>query len=174
MLGVPPSPSPSSRLFSFHGSTLGALNWEPPGFVLCLPLWVIVVLTFPAGKVPIPRPPNASVRRVIPKAKGARPPRVPSQPCSTRIVRLLEKNMEVVIGIAFAIAILLVRTQAHGIANPTFSPARGQSRRLLAETPGQRDARRKTLLRVCPQIAGMVFSMILYCQITKRDGATTA
>ncbi|XP_077399789.1 tetraspanin-8-like [Vanacampus margaritifer] len=53
-----------------------------------------------------------------------------STPCSTQIIRLMEKNMEVVIGIAFAIAILL--------------------------------------------IAGMVFSMILYCQITKRDGATTA
>ncbi|XP_061124519.1 tetraspanin-8-like isoform X1 [Syngnathus typhle] len=51
-------------------------------------------------------------------------------PCSTQIIRLMEKNMEVVIGIAFAIAILL--------------------------------------------IAGMVFSMILYCQITKQGGATTA
>ncbi|XP_054615708.1 tetraspanin-8-like [Dunckerocampus dactyliophorus] len=49
--------------------------------------------------------------------------------CSSQIVRLLEKNMEVVIGIAFAIAILL--------------------------------------------IAGMVFSMILYCQIGKEN-ATTA
>ncbi|XP_061617764.1 tetraspanin-8-like [Phyllopteryx taeniolatus] len=53
-----------------------------------------------------------------------------STPCSVRIVGLLEKHMEVVIGIAFAIAILL--------------------------------------------IAGMVFSMILYCQIGKRDGATAA
>ncbi|XP_061920610.1 tetraspanin-8-like [Entelurus aequoreus] len=52
-----------------------------------------------------------------------------STPCSSQIIRLLERNMEVVIGIAFAIAILL--------------------------------------------IAGMVFSMILYCQITKEN-ATTA
>ncbi|XP_051911084.1 tetraspanin-8-like [Hippocampus zosterae] len=58
------------------------------------------------------------------------PDKVYAAPCSARIVRLLEKNMEVVIGIAFAIAVLL--------------------------------------------IAGMVFSMILYCQITKRDGATAA
>ncbi|XP_057710769.1 tetraspanin-8-like [Corythoichthys intestinalis] len=50
--------------------------------------------------------------------------------CSRKIIDLMEKHMEVVIGIAFAIAILL--------------------------------------------IAGMVFSMILYCQIGKRDGATTA
>nr|XP_057923477.1 tetraspanin-8-like [Doryrhamphus excisus] len=51
-----------------------------------------------------------------------------STSCSSQIVRLLEKNMEVVIGIAFAIAILL--------------------------------------------IAGMVFSMILYCQIGKENAST--
>ncbi|XP_040029177.2 tetraspanin-8 [Gasterosteus aculeatus] len=51
-------------------------------------------------------------------------------PCSTRIISLMETNMEVVLGIAFAIAILL--------------------------------------------IFGMVFSMILYCQIGRKDGVTTA
>ncbi|XP_041819571.1 tetraspanin-8-like [Chelmon rostratus] len=51
-------------------------------------------------------------------------------PCSTQIIRLMEKNMEVVLGIAFAIAILL--------------------------------------------IFGMVFAMILYCQIGRKDAATTA
>ncbi|XP_077565345.1 tetraspanin-8-like [Stigmatopora nigra] len=53
-----------------------------------------------------------------------------STSCSRQIIQLMEKHMEVVVGIAFAIAILL--------------------------------------------IAGMVFSMMLYCQIGKRDGATTA
>ncbi|XP_070709941.1 tetraspanin-8-like [Pempheris klunzingeri] len=51
-------------------------------------------------------------------------------PCATQIIRLMEKNMEVVLGIAFAIAILL--------------------------------------------IFGMVFAMILYCQIGRKDGPTTA
>ncbi|XP_068442734.1 tetraspanin-8-like [Clinocottus analis] len=51
-------------------------------------------------------------------------------PCSTKIIELMEKHMEVVLGIAFAIAILL--------------------------------------------IFGMVFSMILYCQIGRKDVATTA
>uniref|UniRef100_A0A3P8U9L1 Tetraspanin n=1 Tax=Amphiprion percula TaxID=161767 RepID=A0A3P8U9L1_AMPPE len=50
-------------------------------------------------------------------------------PCATQIVKLLESNMEVVIGIAFAIAVLL--------------------------------------------IFGMVFSMILYCQIGRKQEATT-
>ncbi|XP_042258574.1 tetraspanin-8-like [Thunnus maccoyii] len=53
-----------------------------------------------------------------------------STPCATQIIRLMEKHMEVVVGIAFAIAILL--------------------------------------------IAGMVFAMILYCQIGRKDAATTA
>lgn len=52
-----------------------------------------------------------------------------STTCTTQITRLMEKNMEVVLGIAFAIAILL--------------------------------------------IFGMVFAMILYCQIGKKDGVTT-
>ncbi|KAM7367369.1 hypothetical protein PAMP_015274 [Pampus punctatissimus] len=56
--------------------------------------------------------------------------RVYSTPCSTQVIRLMEKNMEVVVGIAFAIAILL--------------------------------------------ISGMVFSMILYCQIGRKESATTA
>lgn len=52
-------------------------------------------------------------------------------PCAKQIVKLLENNMAIVIGIAFAIAVLL--------------------------------------------IFGMVFSMILYCQIgRKQDAATTA
>ncbi|XP_075967848.1 tetraspanin-8-like [Anarhichas minor] len=51
-------------------------------------------------------------------------------PCSTKIIELMEKHMKVVLGIAFAIAILL--------------------------------------------IFGMVFSMILYCQIGKKESATTA
>ncbi|XP_068565535.1 tetraspanin-8-like [Cebidichthys violaceus] len=51
-------------------------------------------------------------------------------PCATKIIELMEKNMEVVLGIAFAIAILL--------------------------------------------IFGMVFSMILYCQIGKKESPTTA
>ncbi|XP_070785301.1 tetraspanin-8-like [Enoplosus armatus] len=51
-------------------------------------------------------------------------------PCSSQIIRLMEKNMEVVLGIAFAIAILL--------------------------------------------IFGMVFAMILYCQIGRKEAATTA
>ncbi|XP_041636945.1 tetraspanin-8-like [Cheilinus undulatus] len=49
-------------------------------------------------------------------------------PCSSKIVELMQKNMEIVLGIAFAIAILL--------------------------------------------IFGMVFSMILYVQIGRKDGAT--
>ncbi|XP_056280894.1 tetraspanin-8-like [Pseudoliparis swirei] len=51
-------------------------------------------------------------------------------PCSTQIIELMEKHMEVVLGIAFSIAILL--------------------------------------------IFGMVFSMILYCQIGRKDTAVTA
>lgn len=55
-----------------------------------------------------------------------------STPCSDKIIELIEQNLTVVIGIAFAIAILL--------------------------------------------IFGMVFAMILYCQIGRKDtaGATTA
>nr|XP_046234806.1 tetraspanin-8-like [Scatophagus argus] len=53
-----------------------------------------------------------------------------STPCSEKIIQLLEQNMEVVLGIAFAIAILL--------------------------------------------IFGMVFSMMLYCQIGRKETATTA
>ncbi|XP_030004166.1 tetraspanin-8 [Sphaeramia orbicularis] len=56
--------------------------------------------------------------------------RVFSTICTDRIVELLKENMKVVLGIAFAIAILL--------------------------------------------IFGMVFSMILYCQIGRKDTATTA
>lgn len=52
-----------------------------------------------------------------------------STTCTTQITLLMEKNMEVVLGIAFAIAILL--------------------------------------------IFGMVFAMILYCQIGRKDAATT-
>ncbi|TNN50670.1 Tetraspanin-8 [Liparis tanakae] len=52
------------------------------------------------------------------------------RPCSTQIIELMEKHMEVVLGIAFAIAILL--------------------------------------------IFGMVFSMILYCQVGRKDTAVTA
>ncbi|KAM9705422.1 tetraspanin-8-like [Menidia menidia] len=51
-------------------------------------------------------------------------------PCIKQIITLMEDNLEVVLGIAFAIAILL--------------------------------------------IFGMVFSMMLYCQIGRKDGATTA
>ncbi|XP_040886462.1 tetraspanin-9 [Toxotes jaculatrix] len=50
------------------------------------------------------------------------------EPCADRIISLMEKHMEVVLGIAFAIAILL--------------------------------------------IFGMVFSMILYCQIGRKESAT--
>lgn len=50
-------------------------------------------------------------------------------PCSEKIVELMEKNMEIVLGIAFAIAILL--------------------------------------------IFGMAFAMILYCQIGRKDSATS-
>ncbi|CAJ1054638.1 tetraspanin-8-like [Xyrichtys novacula] len=50
-------------------------------------------------------------------------------PCAEEIVRLMQKNMEIVLGIAFAIAILL--------------------------------------------IFGMVFAMILYCQIGRKDVATS-
>ncbi|XP_058480648.1 tetraspanin-8-like [Solea solea] len=53
-----------------------------------------------------------------------------TEPCTNKIVSLMEKHMEVVIGIAFAIAILL--------------------------------------------IFGMVFSMILYCQIGKKEGGATS
>ncbi|KAJ4924544.1 hypothetical protein JOQ06_003499 [Pogonophryne albipinna] len=49
--------------------------------------------------------------------------------CSDKIINLVEQHMEVVLGIAFSIAILL--------------------------------------------IFGMVFSMVLYCQISKKDGLTT-
>ncbi|XP_034535341.1 tetraspanin-8-like [Notolabrus celidotus] len=49
-------------------------------------------------------------------------------PCATKIVELMQGNMKIVLGIAFAIAILL--------------------------------------------IFGMVLSMILYCQISRKDGAT--
>ncbi|KAE8281190.1 Tetraspanin-8 [Larimichthys crocea] len=55
--------------------------------------------------------------------------KVYSTTCSARIVTWMEKNMEVVIGIAFAIAILL--------------------------------------------IFGMVFAMILYCQIGRKDSVST-
>ncbi|KAM8884424.1 tetraspanin-8-like [Synchiropus picturatus] len=51
-------------------------------------------------------------------------------PCSTKIIELMEKHMEVVIGIAFAIAILM--------------------------------------------IVGMVFAMVLYCQIGRKDTGNTA
>ncbi|XP_051247743.1 tetraspanin-8 [Dicentrarchus labrax] len=54
--------------------------------------------------------------------------KVYSTPCSTKIIELVEQNLTVVLGIAFAIAILL--------------------------------------------IFGMVFAMILYCQIGRKDGAT--
>ncbi|KAM6962121.1 tetraspanin-8-like [Tautogolabrus adspersus] len=50
-------------------------------------------------------------------------------PCVIKVVELMEKNMEIVLGIAFAVAILL--------------------------------------------IFGMAFAMILYCQIGRKDGATT-
>ncbi|XP_033470326.1 tetraspanin-9 [Epinephelus lanceolatus] len=53
-----------------------------------------------------------------------------STPCSTQVIKLMEKHMEVVLGIAFAIAILL--------------------------------------------IFGMVFAMILYCQIGRKEGVTPA
>ncbi|KAG7495693.1 Tetraspanin-8 [Solea senegalensis] len=53
-----------------------------------------------------------------------------TEPCTNKIVSLMEKHMEVVIGIAFAFAILL--------------------------------------------IFGMVFSMILYCQIGKKEGGATS
>ncbi|XP_047431162.1 tetraspanin-8-like [Mugil cephalus] len=53
-----------------------------------------------------------------------------STSCSTRIIELMKSNMEVVLGIAFAVAILL--------------------------------------------IFGMVFSMMLYCQISRKDGGTTS
>ncbi|XP_029283875.1 tetraspanin-8 [Cottoperca gobio] len=52
-----------------------------------------------------------------------------SEPCSDKIISLMEKHMEVVLGIAFAIAILL--------------------------------------------IFGMVFAMILYCQIGKKEVITS-
>ncbi|TKS90461.1 Tetraspanin-8 [Collichthys lucidus] len=55
--------------------------------------------------------------------------KVYSTTCSARIITLMEKNMEVVIGIAFAIATLL--------------------------------------------IFGMVFAMILYCQIGRKDSVST-
>ncbi|XP_037616243.1 F-box only protein 15-like isoform X1 [Sebastes umbrosus] len=58
------------------------------------------------------------------------PSAIYTTPCSTQVIKLMEKNMEVVLGIAFAIAILL--------------------------------------------IFGMVFSMILYCQIGKKEPVTTA
>lgn len=58
------------------------------------------------------------------------PSRIFSTVCTTRITELLKQNMKVVLGIAFAIAILL--------------------------------------------IFGMAFSMILYCQIGKKDTPTTA
>ncbi|KAM4569819.1 tetraspanin-8-like [Odontesthes bonariensis] len=51
-------------------------------------------------------------------------------PCSDKIIELMQDNLEVVLGIAFAIAILL--------------------------------------------IFGMVFSMMLYCQVGRKDDATTA
>ncbi|XP_053200006.1 tetraspanin-8-like [Scomber japonicus] len=51
-----------------------------------------------------------------------------STPCAVQVIRLLEQHLEVVLGIAFAIAILL--------------------------------------------IAGMVFSMVLYCQIGRKDAST--
>ncbi|GAA6218751.1 tetraspanin-8-like [Lates japonicus] len=51
------------------------------------------------------------------------------EPCATKIVSLMEKNMEIVLGIAFAIAILL--------------------------------------------IFGMVFAMILYCQIGRKEAVGT-
>ncbi|KAM9845920.1 tetraspanin-9 [Aulostomus maculatus] len=51
-------------------------------------------------------------------------------PCSARIIEVMEKHMEVVVGIAFAIAVVL--------------------------------------------IFGMVFSMILYCQVSRKDTASTA
>ncbi|XP_061570767.1 tetraspanin-9 [Cololabis saira] len=51
-------------------------------------------------------------------------------PCATKIIEVMENNMEVVIGIAFAIAVLL--------------------------------------------IFGMVASMVIYCQIGRKDGVTTA
>lgn len=35
------------------------------------------------------------------------------QPCATKVIELLEKHLEVVLGIAFAIAVLLVSTQTH-------------------------------------------------------------
>ncbi|KAF7648331.1 hypothetical protein LDENG_00158550 [Lucifuga dentata] len=53
-----------------------------------------------------------------------------STPCSVHIISMMENNMVVVLGIAFAFAILL--------------------------------------------IFGMVFSMILYCQIGRKEGPTTS
>ncbi|XP_030576495.1 tetraspanin-8-like [Archocentrus centrarchus] len=51
-----------------------------------------------------------------------------STPCATQVINLMKANMKIVLGIAFAIAVLL--------------------------------------------IFGMVFSMMLYCQIGRKDGAT--
>nr|XP_020513453.2 tetraspanin-8 [Labrus bergylta] len=57
------------------------------------------------------------------------PGSIHDMPCVTKLVELMEKNLEIVLGIAFAVAILL--------------------------------------------IFGMAFAMILYCQIGRKEGATT-
>ncbi|XP_074554525.1 F-box only protein 15-like isoform X2 [Halichoeres trimaculatus] len=62
-------------------------------------------------------------------ATGCTPGAIHQTLCTTEIVELMEKNMEIVVGIAFAIAVLL--------------------------------------------IFGMAFSMVLYCQIGKKEGATS-
>uniref|UniRef100_UPI0037E95EB4 tetraspanin-8-like n=1 Tax=Semicossyphus pulcher TaxID=241346 RepID=UPI0037E95EB4 len=76
-----------------------------------------------AGKVPNSCRCNAT-------ESDCKPGTIHAQPCAEKIVELMEKNMEIVLGIAFAIAILL--------------------------------------------IFGMAFAMVLYCQIGKKDGPTTA
>ncbi|XP_037318165.2 tetraspanin-8-like [Pungitius pungitius] len=71
-------------------------------------------------------PPSCRCNATVPECLSG----VYSTPCSTQLITLTEKNMEVVLGIAFAIAILL--------------------------------------------IFGIVFSMVLYCQIGRKDAISTA
>ncbi|TKS90450.1 Tetraspanin-8 [Collichthys lucidus] len=76
--------------------------------------------------------------------------------CSARIITLMEKNMEVVIGIAFAIATLLVSAHTHTHTHVMLTIIKLFLTSLLSL-----------------QIFGMVFAMILYCQIGRKDSVST-
>lgn len=70
----------------------------------------------------------------------------------------MKSNLEVVLGIAFAIAILLVSARTAQLS----SQGKGGGANTLTVTSSSL------------QIFGMVMSMLLYRQIGRKDGAATA